>query len=578
MTLHWCWILSISVAWMLIPSGAVDRAAQNVAARSDQSYESSDSRDLVALVTDAAELVCTKGEAAFADFRVSGSRWRQGQTYVFVLDPTGNMLVHADPAMEGKNHWDLKDINGKPIIQGLVNAAAAVPSKPTGWYHYQWPVPGELLPRWKSSYVQLAVAPSGKSYVVGSGVYNDRMERSFVVDMVTAAVGEIEKNGRAAFQLFRDPTGPFLAKDAYVFVYDMNGVNLVLPPFSNLEGRNLMDLKDTQGKLLLREMFNVVQASRSGWVDYMWPKPGESVSTQKSAYVTRARMGAQWVLVGAGVYLADAPKAVPAGKTMSGPDVMTLVRDGAAALEARGDQAYPQFRVPGSKWFHDDTYLFVWTMDGTRVFHAANRESEGLDVSDMKDIIGRPIGKMILEAAASASGEAWIHYMYPEPGGIFPTWKSTFVKRVTFPSGKQYAVGCGIYNMQMDRAFIEDVVNRAAALVANRGRDAFAQLRDKTGPFVFMDTYVFVDTPDGIELVNPGQPSLEGTKVLGLKDLNGKAVADEYIAAAMKNGSAWVEYEWYKPGHNTPAHKQAYVRKVQFGQNTYIVGSGFYID
>jgi hypothetical protein len=46
----------------------------------------------------------------------------------------------------------------------------------------------------------------------------------------------------------------------------------------------------------------------------------------------------------------------------------------------------------------------------------------------------------------------------------------------------------------------------------------------------------------------------------------------------MERGSAWVDYYWYKPGHNTPTLKQAYVRKVQFGRETYIVGSGLYVD
>ena len=168
--------------------------------------------------------------------------------------------------------------------------------------------------------------------------------------------------------------------------------------------------------------------------------------------------------------------------------------------------------------------------------------------------------------------------MQPEPGDIFPTWKSTFVKRVIFPSGKQYIVGCGIYNMQMDKAFIWDVVDHAADLIAERGKEVFGQLRDKTGPFVFMDTYVFVDTPDGTELVNPAQPSLEGRNLIDLRDLKGKALAQEYIAAAMKDGSAWVEYYWYKPGDNTPAKKQAFVRKVQSGQDTYIIGSGVYME
>ncbi len=63
-----------------------------------------------------------------------------------------------------------------------------------------------------------------------------------------------------------------------------------------------------------------------------------------------------------------------------------------------------------------------------------------------------------------------------------------------------------------------------------------------------------------------------------LKDLKGKAVVQEEIAAATKQGSAWLEHYWYKPGHNTPARKQTYVRKVQSGQETYIVGSGVYME
>lgn len=252
-------------------------------------------------------------------------------------------------------------------------------------------------------------------------------------------------------------------------------------------------------------------------------------------------MGDQWVLVGCGVYLADAPKAASVAKKMTAPQLMKLVREGAAVFEKRGEKAYPEFRKKGSKWFRDDTYFFVWTMDGTRVFHAADPAGEGQNVSGMKDVLGRPIGQMILAAAGSPSGEGWVHYMYPELGDIFPTWKSTFVKRVNSPSGKPHIIGVGIYNMQMDKAFIEDVVNRAGTLIAERGKEAFAQLRDKTGPFVFMDTYVFVDSPDGTESVNPAFPSLEGRNLIDLKELKGRAVVREQIAAAMKKGSAWLD-------------------------------------
>jgi len=569
----------------LVPLGAVlvllqacSGTAQPVATNVHQSYEYKETRELMALVTDATELVRTKGEAALSEFRVSGSRWRQGETYIFVLDPKGNMLVHPDPALEGKNELDLKDTNGKPIIRGLLGAAMTVPGKPEGWYHYEWPVPGGLLPRWKSSYVRLVTAPSGHRYVVGSGTYNDQMERTFVVDAVKAAVGQIEKQGTAAFPLFHDPTGPFIAKDAYIFVFDRNGIDLVNPGFPNLEGRNLLDLKDAQGKPLIREMFKVVETSGSGWVDYMWPKPGENVSTQKSAYVSKAKMGDQWVLVGSGVYLADAPKAAPVAKKMTAPELMTLVRDAAAVFEQQGEQAYAEFRKPGSKWLHDDIYFFVWTTDGIRVFHAADPGLEGRNERELKDIQGRPFGKMFLDVGGSPSGEGWVHYMYPEPGNIFPMWKSSFIKRVAFPSGKEHIIGCGIYNMQMDKAFITDVVNRAAALVAERGKDAFGQLRDRKGPFVFMDTYVFIEAPDGTELVNAGHPSLEGKNLIGVKDVKGKEVVQDEIALAMKEGSGWLDLYWYKPGQNTPTRKQTFVRKVQKGQDTYIVGSGVYLE
>jgi signal transduction histidine kinase len=539
-------------------------------------YEYKETRELVQLVHEAADQLRSKGEIAFSDFRIPGSRWRMDESYIFVLDPEGNMLVHPDPELEGRNQLSLKDINGKFIINGLLAAATGFPDKHEGWYHYEWPVPGGLGPRWKSSYVQLVKTPSGESYVVVSGMYNDRMERVFVVDAVTNAVREIEARGKGAFPLLRDPTGPYRAKNAYIFATDMNGIELVNPAFPNLEGRDLLDLKDTQGKYVNRELLKIIQTKGAGWSDYMWPKPGESVSSLKSAYVKKARFGDQEMMVGCGVYLAGAPVEIMRRDKMSAPELMTLVRQAAEVLREKGEDSYSEFRKKDSKWLRDDTYFFVFAMDGTRVFHGAEPDTEGQDDSSLRDISGRSIVRMIREAGLTPSGEGWVHYMYPEPGNIFPGWKSSFVKRVTYPSGKDYIVGCGIYDMQMDKAFVEDVVNRAALLIEERGKDAFPHLRDKIGPFYFMDTYVFVEDANGTELVNPAQPSLEGKNLMAFTDLHGKAVVRDEIAAAMKAGSAWVDSYWYKPGDNTPALKKTYVRKVVFHGQVYIVGSGIY--
>ncbi len=538
--------------------------------------EQDSTRYLVNLVQNAAAMVREKGKAAFEEFREPNSRWRKGETYIFVLDNDGNMLVHANPQMENKNQLDLKDVNGKPIIRGLLAAATALPEKQEGWFHYQWPVPDGLLPRWKSSYVQLVKSPEGKEYIVGSGMYNDRMEKEFVTDMIDEAAGKIEKEGKAAFEQFYDPAGPFLIKDTYVFVLDTTGKELVNPAFRNLEGRNLMDLKDTEGKLLVREMFNAVEKDTAGWVNYMWPKPGDNISTQKSTYVKKANTGDGWVLVGAGVYLANAPKAPLKREEITPFDLKNFVTDAAVKLEEEGEKAFKDFRNKDSQWFEGDKYLFVWDLNGKRIFHAANPSIEGEVVDGTTDALGRPYGKMFLETASSPEGEGWVHYMYPEPGDIFPAWKSSYIKRVTFPSGQDYLVGSGIYNMKMDEFFIEDMVDQAAALVEDKGRDAFEELRDKKGPFYFMDTYIFVADPEGTELVNPGMPSLEGRNLIEMEDLDGNPVVKDEIDLAMNKGSGWLKMSWFKPGTNTPAPKMTYVKKAEANGETFIVGSGYY--
>jgi signal transduction histidine kinase len=541
-------------------------------------YEYSETLDMVQLVEDAAELVHLKGEGAFIDFAVPGSRWRQGEQYIFVLDMEGNMLVHPDPDLNGKNQLALRDINGKPIVRGLITVATARPAWHGGWYHYEWPVPGGLLPRWKSTYVKQVQTPAGRKYIVGSGMYNDRMERSCVVDLVMQGVAAVEKDADRAYKLFHDPTGPFIAKDAYIYVIDMNGVEVVNPAFPAVEGKLMIDQKDSSGKLFYRDMIAMIGAKGSGWIDYMWPKPGESVSTQKSAFVHAARKGDETVMVGCGVYLADAPVEIMPKATTSAMELASLVREAADILEKQGQQAFGEFRRKDSKWYHEDTYLFVFDMNGNRVFHAAEPQTEGNNDISLKDVMGRPIVSMILEAGSAPNGEGWVHYMYPEPGAVFPVWKSSFVKRVVFPSGTPYIVGCGIYRMQMDKAFIEDVVERAASLVAQKGKEAFPLLRDRKGPFVFMDTYVFIQTPEGTELVNPAQPSLEGKNLFELKDLKGKSFVRDEIAAAIKEGKAWLECYWYKPGDNRPVPKQTFVRRVSHDGETFIVGSGFYSD
>jgi len=73
-------------------------AAQAPAPSTAEPYTQKDTRDVVALVEAAANEIKLHGSAAFAGFRVRGSRWFQDDRYVFVLAADGNSVVYPpDP-------------------------------------------------------------------------------------------------------------------------------------------------------------------------------------------------------------------------------------------------------------------------------------------------------------------------------------------------------------------------------------------------------------------------------------------------------------------------------------------------
>ncbi|MDP8286769.1 MAG: cache domain-containing protein, partial [Candidatus Electryonea clarkiae] len=264
----------------------------------DAEYQYKETEQLVELVNDAAALIEEKGEDAFDELAVQGSKWRHDDKYIFVIAPEGMVYAHASAALVGTNVMELTDVNGKPFIKWFIIEVSNEDS--TGWSHYLWNIPGQDEPTWKSTYVQSAIAPSGEKYIVGCGLYNMKMERAFVVDQVNEAADMIDAEGIAAFDELRDPTSEFIFNNNYVFVLDYEGTLLVHP---EIEGTNLFDAQDVNGKYFIREMLEVGREDGSGWIDYWWNKPGEEEPSAKSSYIRQIEVDGDVLIVGVGVYL-----------------------------------------------------------------------------------------------------------------------------------------------------------------------------------------------------------------------------------------------------------------------------------
>jgi Cache domain len=170
---------SVAGATLLCAPNAV-RAADKLSL-----YAYSDTRALVALVEEAAGLVERDGERAFQQFAVKGSKWLNGDVYFFAYLVDGTCVFHPlTPELVGKNVLDLRDLNGKPIIQSIVDIGKKPGANASGWVFYLWENQIQLTPMWKSTYVRKVAAPDGKTYVIGSGLYHIKMERLFIEERV----------------------------------------------------------------------------------------------------------------------------------------------------------------------------------------------------------------------------------------------------------------------------------------------------------------------------------------------------------------------------------------------------------
>jgi diguanylate cyclase (GGDEF)-like protein/PAS domain S-box-containing protein len=176
-----------------------------------------------------------------------------------------------------------------------------------------------------------------------------------------------------------------------------------------MEGKNMLGLKNHEGRFVVKGMIDVVQANQEGFYEYSWTKPKrDEAHFKKISYIKRFEPY-DW-FIGTGLYLDDMEQQV---KEEILNDTERLLFD----KESKN-------------------YIFAGTWKGMSLSHPA----KGKDMYNVKDVNGKYIVQELISRAGSGGG--FVEYVMPPLKGERNLNKLSYVAGI---HDWEWYVGAGIY-------------------------------------------------------------------------------------------------------------------------------------
>ena len=106
--------------------------------------------------------------------------------------------------------------------------------------------------------------------------------------MVKKGVAYMKSNGKdKTYAEITDKQGQFVDRDLYLVVYALDGTVRAHGANEKMVGKNLIDLKDVDGKAFVKERVELAQAKGTFWQDYKFTNPTSKKIEPKSMYCER---------------------------------------------------------------------------------------------------------------------------------------------------------------------------------------------------------------------------------------------------------------------------------------------------
>lgn len=257
---------------------------------------------LITRVDDALSYTRNVGrEKALETFNNKSGMFFSNGSYIFAFDMNGTTLaLPAYPERIGLPEGNITDPNGVSIGKEKLSVARLGEGY---WYYVFYNPEAGNVSQLKISYL----STEDNNLVIGTGIYLPEINTSFSQDRITdlrylvdtASVYIQEVGEVTALTEFNDPNGTFSHPDAFIFVFDSDGVLLANPYLPGLVGKQRIQDKDPYGKYPVRQMIENAK-SGGGFTYYFFADPGSDYKIRlKLAYTRLARDN---LIVGAGIF------------------------------------------------------------------------------------------------------------------------------------------------------------------------------------------------------------------------------------------------------------------------------------
>ena len=215
--------------------------------------------------------------------------------------------------------------------------------------------------------------------------------------------------------------GSRYGKHGYFWINDLEARMIMHPIKPSLDGKDLTNLKDKNGKYFFKEFALKGKTKGEGFVDYFWPKPGFEQAQQKVSYVKLFKPY-NWV-IGTGEYVSD----VSANLKKEALNTISNMRYG------------------------NDGYFWINDSKAVMIMHPIKPALNNKDLSTFQDPNGKFLFQDMVKISNAKKEGGLVKYMWTRPNKEKPQTKFSYVQKF---EKWDWIIGTGTYIEDIEKSII----------------------------------------------------------------------------------------------------------------------------